>query len=366
MSGFIQMTPDAFSLPKDKGPGSKPEFVDGNDIGRYDHVRRPVRGTQPKAETFATLEVKTKDGKNLLLFDSGGAVDKGGKSFTPRYSNFLMQSIQESRVEKSQMVETFGPTYIFFFGERPSVFNISGMLLNSSDFNWKAEFWENYDRYLRGTQCVTNATRVYLSYDDIVLQGYILSANVDNDSEKPELCPFGFQMVISNYLNTSSIGDPKFPIISPTAVTEVNETFNQSEESKIRGTVEEMIHKIDAPFNYLNSMGPTAQSQSTYEAIYSNIIDNDDEYVVRPPRNPSSTTLPKQSFMNRIPEIVAGGSSLFEVAMFATINITGLAKQSEQNNGPRPLEGAESKDKNTESNMDKAKDERIEDRVGRT
>lgn len=359
------MTPDAFSKPKETGPGSVPQFLESQVTGRFDHVRRPVRGTQAKAETFATLEVRTKDGKNILLFDSGGAIERGGKAFTTRYSNFLLQNIQESRAEKSQIVETFGPTYIFFFGERPSVYNISGILLNSADFNWKAEFWENYDKYLRGTACVDNATRVYLSYDDIVLQGYILSANVDNDAEKPELCSFSFQIIISNYINTTSIGDPNFPTINISDVTEVNQTVELSPEGEIRTGIESLIGKINAPFNYLNSLGPTAQDESGFQAIFTKLIDNDDEYVVRPPKHAKPINLPKPSLKDRIPEIVQGATALFEIAMFATINISGLSKDLSKPENAKTLKEIESTDKNTEANVDKAKTESINDRVAR-
>ena len=221
MAVFHQLTPSPLSADQDELAGrNNPNYISSKLANKYGHVRRPVRGTQPKPDTYATLEVKTNDGRNLLLLDSGGLVEKGGLAFSPKYSNFLMQSVQENKVEKSQIVETFGPAYIFFFGMRPTVYAISGVLLNSADFNWKAEFWENYDKYLRGTQCVTNGTKVYLSYDETLLKGYILGANVDVNSERPELTQFSFQFIVADDIQLSAVGDPTFPAITPVNLTD--------------------------------------------------------------------------------------------------------------------------------------------------
>ena len=154
MATFIMIEPDAFNEGfKQLSTGTRPGragFVNANTRGRFDHVRRPVRGIQIKENTYATLQVRTADGRNLPLFDAAGTVLDGNdaasfldRGFTTHNSNFLIQSIQESRAEKQQVVLTFGEPYIFFFGEQPRVLTISGVLLNTEDFNWRAEWWEN-------------------------------------------------------------------------------------------------------------------------------------------------------------------------------------------------------------------------------
>jgi hypothetical protein len=155
---------------------------------KFDHVRRPVRGMVLKPETFTTLQVKTKEGKNLLLLDAGGSIEKNTTSFTDKYSNFLIQSVSEQSQEKSQILETFGSSsYVFFFGKRPTVLNISGILCNSADFNWKDEWWQNYETYLRGTRCTENSTYVEMSYEDLIIGGYIMSCSTDENADPSEL-----------------------------------------------------------------------------------------------------------------------------------------------------------------------------------
>jgi len=210
MSTFVIIQPDAFNTAFNAVTEAQRkkkiwEDTPDNVISRFHSVRRPVRGLQIKEDTYATIQVRDAAGQAIALFD---AASYTGGGMGIRNSNFLIQSIQEQRAEKQQIVLTFGEPYIFFFGEQPRVLNIEGVLLNTEDFNWRAEWWANYDLYLRGTQCVRSRTRVYLSWDDIVVQGYILSSNSSESSQNQNFVTFQFQMFLTNYENISTIGDP--------------------------------------------------------------------------------------------------------------------------------------------------------------
>jgi hypothetical protein len=210
MSTFVAIQPDAFNsafyatteVQRNKKTW---EETPDNVISRFHSVRRPVRGLQIKEDTYATIQVRDAAGQAIPLFDAA-SYNREGMGI--RNSNFLIQSIQEQRAEKQQIVLTFGEPYIFFFGEQPRILNIEGVLLNTEDFNWRAEWWANYDLYLRGTQCVRSRTRVYLSWDDIVVQGYIISSNSSESSQNQNFVTFQFQMFLTNYENISALGDP--------------------------------------------------------------------------------------------------------------------------------------------------------------
>ncbi len=210
MATFVQLEPDAFNkvfAAVSQVQGQRQTFdsqVSDQKIGLYHHVRRPVRGIQIKDERYGTLQVRQANGIAVPLFDAASPTNTG-KGI--RNSNFLIQSISEQRIEKQQIILTFGAPYIFFFGEQPRVITVNGILLNTEDFNWRAEWWENYDLYLRGTQCVRNRTRVYLSWDDIVTEGYIMQASCSEDAGNNNLVQFQFQMFLTNYQNISGIGD---------------------------------------------------------------------------------------------------------------------------------------------------------------
>ncbi len=170
-------------------------------------VRRPVRGTVLKEETFATMRVMTASGKNILLTDAGGSEGSQKKRQSQVYSNFLLQTVSEERMEKQQILETFGEPYIFFFGERPRMISFSGVLLNTFDFNWEAEWWDNYENFLRGTRCVENDARVFLAYDETLVSGYIIAASASKNAQERNHVNFQFTMFLTGYTNFSDIGD---------------------------------------------------------------------------------------------------------------------------------------------------------------
>lgn len=211
MATFVQIEPDAFNavlanvMSEQGSTDPESELARQQRAERYHHVRRPVRGIQIKDDTYATIQVRNSKGHALPLFDAAAAGDLGKGIVN---SNFIIQSVQEQRAEKHQVIMTFGAPYIFFFGEQPRIISVTGVLLNTEDFNWRAEWLENYDRYLRGTQCVRNKARVYLSWDDIIVEGYLSQCTTAEGAENRNLVQFQFQMYVTNYQNISSIGDP--------------------------------------------------------------------------------------------------------------------------------------------------------------
>jgi len=222
MAAFVELTPDPFNTSfqsatteQKGGTGANRSRQSRLQRGLFSHVRRPVRGLQIKDDTFATIQVISSDGVPKLLIDAGGRdgllgeEDEVGR--TAKYSNFLLQNVTEARQEKTQIVETFGEPYIFFYGERPRVVQFNGILINSEDFNWRAEWWENYDLYLRGTKCAQNKTRVLMSWDDIVVQGYMMNCTAQEQATEPLQVPFSFSLFLTHYENISRIGETEFP-----------------------------------------------------------------------------------------------------------------------------------------------------------
>lgn len=197
-----------------------------------ENIRRPFRGIEIKDDTYATIKVITASGDEIPLVDSGGSIAASSGNLTPAgskipskiktsrktsttsYSNFIIQSLRDSRQEKAQIMETFGDTYIFFFGERPRILTVQGLLFNTLDFNWRTEFWYNYENYLRGTKLVELNARIYLHWDDIVVEGYMLGADAEDNAELPYHIPMTFQLFVTNHTYLSAIGVDDYPIRS--------------------------------------------------------------------------------------------------------------------------------------------------------
>lgn len=211
---FVQAIRDRYKASSDTAQGDPA----GRGGGSQNFIRRPTNGIQIKEDTFATIRVvAAENGGNKPLIDAGSrridpstneVMEINGKRATDIYSNFLLQQVQEDRMEKQQILETFGESYIFLFGQRARVITFQGILANTFDFNWEAEWWHNYEEYLRGTRCVENDARVYISYDNTLVGGYIISTSSSKDTMNKNHVSFTFQLFVTYYGNFSSIGDP--------------------------------------------------------------------------------------------------------------------------------------------------------------
>ena len=275
MPTFVEITPDPFAnsfrgrtASDYTEDGSRPGSARAGALRSFDHVRRPVRGIQIKDDTYATIQVRTADGRNIPLIDAGGAIfdeKNPNVAYSLDYSNFLLQSIVEQRAEKMQIVQTFGEPYVFFFGEQPRLVAAEGILLNTEDFNWRAEFWENYDKYLRGTKCVQNMTRAILSWDDIVLEGYFVKADASESATNKNLVKVSFQILLTNYANVSQIGNSNFPT---TTSAEINlNPYTLDVDPATTGGLESTTEEVRS----LNPVGPTPKQNSLLQSLRNGI-----------------------------------------------------------------------------------------------
>jgi hypothetical protein len=173
-------------------------------------IRRPYRGIQVKKDTYSTISIRTPDGKEIPLVSSSDTkLEHDG--FVREYSDYILQNVQDQRMEKQQIIETFGDSYIYFYGERPRIMQFSGLLINSEDFNWRSQFWHNYETYMRGTKLVQMNARAYITWDTVVVEGYILTASATEDANDQHNIPFNISLVVTNYHDWSNIGQTRFP-----------------------------------------------------------------------------------------------------------------------------------------------------------
>jgi hypothetical protein len=212
MAVFIEIQADKFKNILQDLSMARPQF---------ENVRRPFRGIEIKEDTYAVLKVIRSNGKDIGLFDSGARLNGySGDHNTPQdwsdpdyknarfpaegstfnYSNFIAQQVVDARQEKSQVVETFGEPYIFFFGEKPRILQVSGVLFNTFDFAWKTEFMRNYEKYLRGTKLVEMNARTYFYYDDQIVEGYMLNAQVVDTADTPYHVQFMFNLFVTSHI----------------------------------------------------------------------------------------------------------------------------------------------------------------------
>ena len=218
------------------------------------NVRRPLDGILRKPDRSAFLSIYRMDGsqfQHISLLDSSAPSAVEGQGYSEATHNFSLNSITQSRQEKVQIVETFGPFAAFFYGEKPIVLQCQGVLINTADFNWKNEWLQNYDRYLRGTKCVEYKARVYLGFDDVLVQGFILATTVSMNAENPYACPFNFSMLLTAYKDLSE-GDSSGYVISG----------NQARTADGSNFPEYLVDKVSSTYQYVDMATGELKTQS--------------------------------------------------------------------------------------------------------
>jgi len=167
------------------------------DYYRYGKFSATEKGYEIQPKAFEPFDETVPS--SIRIWGKGKAGSGGKAIFSdiiPAYTKFFLESVQESHSERSQIIETFGDFYVFMFGERPSVYNFSGQLLNSKKSNWVTDFMFMYDRYLRGTRCVEQNATAIVTYGGRQVEGLILSASTMTNAAVEGSVAFNFSLVV--------------------------------------------------------------------------------------------------------------------------------------------------------------------------
>jgi len=210
-------------------------------------------------------------------------------------NKFILTGVQESRAEKTQIIETFGAPSFFFFGEKTKIYNFAGTLLETTDqlskliggkYLWASSITELYENYMRGTKLAENGFEVVLIFKYYKLHGYIINLNIKHDAKMPKMAGFSFSMLVRKQDLLSS-GD----LASNYNITQLVKTEEEKQELKQN---KEDLDKKDAAIEKtkkgfmeglrksLNALYPASSYFSTnvdirYDEMWSWFKDNDGE-----------------------------------------------------------------------------------------
>lgn len=162
---------------------------------RENSLARQIDKTEKGPATIRLIRRRTKE----ELSQTSSSEDRlPWINLIPANTKFFLEQVQENREEKVQVIDTFGEWIAFFFGRKPEVYSYAGTLLNTDNHDWKNEFQINYDAFLRGTQAVKSRSTVFLQYDSVLVEGYVLNASISQTGAADNSVPFTFNMLVIN------------------------------------------------------------------------------------------------------------------------------------------------------------------------
>lgn len=118
-------------------------------------------------------------------------------SFLGVFKNFSLLQANESRAELAKITKTFGRKWhAFFFNQEPKVYSFTGIFLDSKNYNYYKDFMKAYDKYLAGSKCLKLNYKMYLSYENKIIDGLMLGINTTNNSSDMHHKGFSFQLLV--------------------------------------------------------------------------------------------------------------------------------------------------------------------------
>lgn len=146
-----------------------------------------------KGETNAILQVMDRDGN--IRFPT--RIQDIKNPYETWYYNFFLTGVSEQRQEIAQISRLFGNALeIQLFGSNPIMLICSGYLLNTEHYRWADDWIQAYETYLKGTKCIENNARIYLAYEDNVVNGYMLSTTPIRNANMPLAVAFQFTFLV--------------------------------------------------------------------------------------------------------------------------------------------------------------------------
>lgn len=163
-------------------PAATPKYWNTNDDRSLETMARlvvPLSGDEARNRYLASFG---DDGEARVLAESlasvGGTAVTGQRRYGLGYIDFLLTDAHESYEEKVQVVDVLSDNYVaYFFGQKPPIFQYSGVLYNTRQDDWRSAFTIIYNQITRGTQLARRQVMVTLSYDDMAVTGAMVNMN---------------------------------------------------------------------------------------------------------------------------------------------------------------------------------------------
>jgi len=202
-------------------PGATPKYavndgtVDGDFRESLARLFLPVKNYDSFIKEFETKPETQRIAKVL-----GGTVDsEGNTSGGNGYIDFLLQNVQHTIQEKSQIIETLADEHIaYFFGQGAAVFTYSGTLLNTKQDDQAMNMLRLYNEMGRGTKLAQRNTLLSIRYDGLIVSGAMLGLSLGLNAEMEMAVPFNFSLLVKQIVQLPSPNASVVQLSKPFAI----------------------------------------------------------------------------------------------------------------------------------------------------
>lgn len=176
----------------------------------------------PDYKAFLAEFAETNPESQKIAQVLGGTVKDGNTSTGEGngYVDFLLQNVQHSFQEKSQVVETLADEHVaYFFGQAAPVFSYSGTLINTKQDDQAINMLRLYRDMGRGTMLAQRTTLISIRYDGMIVSGAMLSFNMGLNADMEMAVSFNFNLLVKQQILLPNPYSGLVQLSDPFAVT---------------------------------------------------------------------------------------------------------------------------------------------------
>jgi hypothetical protein len=140
-------------------------------------------------------------------------LSENGEDAIDPLRNFFVTGLQGGYSERYQLLEMYDGFDLTLLGERPITLQITLVVYNTSNLNWRDQWIYTWNNYIRATKVVERKERTLLVSDNLILEGFFLSYSFSESGSSDSGIPINLTMVcapnmiipVSFYANSSDI-----------------------------------------------------------------------------------------------------------------------------------------------------------------
>lgn len=193
-------------IPKDRKAELLFDETDNMDYeNRYVSIDAHIRDNNVSDVSFFRI-VKANDLKTLVFPPVGTGYKMPGMTES-KFRQFILLSMNEVSQERMQIVETSDNFQLLFYGKRPEVLQIQGVLKNTMDNPWSMNMLFLWDNLMRGTKLAEDGNILQIYADKDLYSGYPFAFSRSKAAPNDFIVNFSFSFVITERLSSENVGE---------------------------------------------------------------------------------------------------------------------------------------------------------------
>ena len=171
-------------------------------INRYSSI--DAKFYRENGSDIAFMRIITNDTNRTVIFPQLTTLMPGITA--NKFKQFIISQFSINHKERMQLVETNSDYQALFFGKKPEILQISGILKNTVDNPWTVNMIFFWDNLMRGTTLVENGYICQLFIDGELFEGYPFSFDRGKVAGSDNVVNFVFGFLVKTRTTVTKYG----------------------------------------------------------------------------------------------------------------------------------------------------------------